>query len=68
MPEDWFDVAYINNREAILHGKRADGSEVRQTLTLTQAEAVEALNGRHDAEMQRLLRGYAGKLEVRAAP
>ena len=60
MSEDYFDLAYINHgQEVILHGRRADQSEVRQALDDAQKREVEALSGRHEAEMQKLLRGFA---------
>lgn len=58
MPEEWFDLAYVND-ELILHGKRADRSVVRVELTHKQRESVEALENRQMREMQRLLRGMA---------
>lgn len=58
MSEDWFEVAYINFDEAILHGNTADRS-VRVVLSDEQKRAVENLNERHRDEMQRLLRGMA---------
>lgn len=63
MPEDWYDIAYINNDEAILHGRRANQSLVRGVLTDPQKRAIEDLNHHHQCEMQALLRGYAGEPE-----
>jgi hypothetical protein len=59
MIDEYYEIAFINQNEAILHGKRADGSDVRTNLTITQQEAVSALDAKHQREMQALLRGYA---------
>lgn len=56
MPEDWYDIAYINFDEAILYGNQ---SEVRQTLTPEQRRMIEDMNSNHEANMQKLLRGFA---------
>jgi riboflavin synthase alpha subunit len=69
MCEDWFDVAFINmGSKAILHGRRKDGSEVERELDLREGETVQRLATRHEIEMQNLLRGMAGELEIVAAP
>lgn len=57
MSEDWFEVAYVNFDEAILHGHTADRS-VRVILTDEQKNAVVAMNERHRSEEQKLLRGF----------
>lgn len=68
MSEEWFDVAYINFGEAILHGRIVDGwdenrvrkeREVRVILSAEQKRAIEDMNTKHQLEMQRLLRGFA---------
>lgn len=68
MSEDWYDLAYINFDEVILHGRRKSGvdefgvsieRDVRVVLSSEQWEAVERLSSRHQTEMQNLLRGMA---------
>ena len=68
MPEDYFEVAYINFDEAILHGRargEIDASgvrkerEVRIVLSAEQKRAIEDMNSRHQREMQKLLREMA---------
>lgn len=59
MSEDWFDVVFINGEKAILHGNRADQTQVEIVLTEIQVGAIEALDHKHRREMQRLLRGFA---------
>lgn len=62
MSNEWFDIAYINHDEAILHGQIADERgerEVRVSLTKEQVRAVEDLNFKHQMEMNKLLRGWA---------
>lgn len=63
MPEEWFDVAYINFDEAILHGRMRDDTaehrvlrNVRVTLNEEQKRSIEDLNSRHQHEMNKLLR------------
>jgi len=59
MPEDWFEIAYINFDKAILHGRRKDQTEVEIVLTDEQKRAVEDMKFRHEMAMQKLLRGFA---------
>jgi NADH dehydrogenase FAD-containing subunit len=68
MSEEWFDVAYINFDEAILHGRMTDGMdefhvrkerEVRVVLNDAQKRLIEDMNTRHQMQMQRLLRSFA---------
>ncbi len=68
MPEEWFEVAYINFDKAILHGRVSDGFDefrcrkermIEQVLTEEQKKQIEDLNFKHDNEMQQLLRGFA---------
>jgi hypothetical protein len=60
MSEDYFDVAWIHGeRKAILHGKRADGSEVERELTMRERELFFAMDAKHSAERYRLLRSFA---------
>ena len=65
MPEEWLEVTYINSDKAILHGRVSDGidefrvrkeREIEQVLTDEQKRRVEVLNGKHQAEMTKLLR------------
>ena len=67
MPEEWFDVAYINFDEAILHGRARDGRDefgvnrerdVRVTLTDAQKRQIEDMNSDHQMAMQKLLRSF----------
>ena len=63
MSNEWFDVAYINHNEAILHGQVAPNGygserEIRQVLTDEQIAAVVDLNEAHDAAMNKLLRSF----------
>jgi hypothetical protein len=68
MPEEYFDVAYINHNKAVLHGRvragrDADGCSVERyveiVLTDEQKCEIERLNCRHDTIMQNLLRSFA---------
>ena len=61
MENEWFEVAYINFDEAILHGQMAvDGGEkqVRKVLSEQEKERVVDMNERHRAEMKALLRSF----------
>ena len=70
MPEEWFDVAYINFDKAILHGrvtvleKRGAAIHgrtermIEQVLTDEQKRAIEDLNEDHREAMQKLLRSF----------
>lgn len=57
MKENWFEIAWINNDEAILHGHKADVS-IRVTLTIEQRDALWDMNERHCTEMQELLGSF----------
>jgi hypothetical protein len=59
MPEDYFDLAYINFNKVILHGRKADQTEVDRELSLKEREEVGRLRQQHDEEMQKLLRRLA---------
>ena len=68
MSEEWFEVAYINFDEAILWGRMTAGQdeegvrqecEVRIELSADQRRQIEGMQGRHHAEMQKLLRAMA---------
>lgn len=73
MPEEWFEVAYINFDKAILHGRVMEettekyGTFIRgvkrermieQVLTDEQKNAIVDLNERHQDEMQALLKSF----------
>lgn len=67
MSEEWFDVAYINFDEAILHGRMTEGMDefrvwrerdVRQVLTDDQKRSIEEMNMTHQSAMQKLLRSF----------
>lgn len=70
MPEEYFDIAYINFDKAILHGRIRGGidanrcvieAEVEQVLTEEQSEAVVAMNAKHDAALSRLLASFVDR-------
>lgn len=73
MPEEWFEVAYINFDKAILHGRVrvpmliSNGEyfhnthgpqEIEQVLTDEQKNAIADLNEKHQDEMQKLLKSF----------
>lgn len=66
MPEEWFDVAYINFDKAIMHGRVMFTNEegfrqeryIEQVLTPSQKGALESLQSAHDLETQRLLKSF----------
>lgn len=69
MPEEWFDVAYINFK-AILHGRIMGERDenlcreeimIEQVLTKEQKRAIEDLNFEHDQAMQKLLRSFVNE-------
>lgn len=64
MPEEYFDVAYINFDKAILHGRLAGGRDqfgcrtnvyVEQVLTDEQRADISDLEAKHQLEMSRFL-------------
>jgi hypothetical protein len=70
MPEEWFEVAYINFDKAILHGRATVGqdefgcrkaADVEQVLTGEQKEQLVELNERHARETERLLAGFVDR-------
>lgn len=75
MPEEWFEVAYINFDKAILHGRImknqiiSTGSMaavrveryVEQVLTDEQKRQIEDLNSDHELAMQKLLRSFVSE-------
>lgn len=66
MPEEWFDVAYINFDKVILHGRmmftNGEGFRqeryIEQILTKDQNRQIQDLNFKHEMEMQELLKGF----------
>jgi hypothetical protein len=56
MSEDYYDVAWVNYDKAILHGTRADGTEIERVLTDDERERVYDLSHRHEREKYALLR------------
>jgi hypothetical protein len=70
MPEEWFEVAYINFDKAILHGRVMGERDenlcrkeimIEQVLTKEQKRAIEDLNFEHDEAMQKLLRSFVSE-------
>lgn len=59
MSEDYFEIAWINFTKAVLHGRRADQTEVERELTAAEREQVYDLNAKHERETQKLLRELA---------
>ena len=67
MPEEWFEVAYINFDKAILHGRVMGERDenlcrkeimIEQVLTEEQKRAIEDLNFEHEEAMQALLKSF----------
>ena len=70
MPEEWFEVAYINFDKAILHGRVMGERDenlcrkeimIEQVLTKEQKRAIQDLNFEHDQAMQKLLRSFVNE-------
>lgn len=59
MSEDHFDIAWVNYEKAILWGSRADDTQIERVLTDAERERVWAMNAKHEAAMNRLLRELA---------
>lgn len=57
MSDVWYEIAWINFHDAILHGQKHQ-DEVRIDLSKEQIERVQDLNERHRAEMQELLGSF----------
>lgn len=69
MSEDYFDVAWMCGETiAVLHGRRADGTQVYRPLSPIECGRVQRLEAKHYAAMGSLLRELAGELEIVAAP
>lgn len=67
MPEEFFDVAYINFDKAILHGRITAGVDeygcrkeayVEQVLTDEQKRMIQVLNTNHQNAMDALLGSF----------
>lgn len=70
MPEEWFEVAYINFDKAILHGHAKAGKDefgcsiersIEQELTPEQRTQVENLSSKHYRQMQALLSSFVDR-------
>lgn len=70
MPEEWFEVAYINFDKAILHGRVMGERDeylcrkeimIEQVLTNEQKRQIEDLNEEHQEAMQKLLRSFVNE-------
>lgn len=70
MPEEYFDVAYINFDKAILHGRIRGGMDanrcvieamIEQVLTDDQKSAIEDLNFKHQMAMDKLLSSFVDR-------
>lgn len=59
MSEDWFDFVGIGSDTIILFGRRADGTEFHRELTPEERERVYAMERKHGAACDRLLRELA---------
>lgn len=73
MPEEWFEVAYINFNKVILHGRIMEDTVqkrgtfiqgtkreryIEQVLTDEQKRQIEDMNEEHREAMQKLLRSF----------
>ncbi|WP_397604998.1 hypothetical protein [Sphingorhabdus sp.] len=70
MPEEYFDVAYINFDKAILHGRIRGGLDanrcvieamIEQVLTEEQKREIEDLNFEHQVAMNKLLSRFVDR-------
>ncbi len=77
MPEEYFDLAYINFDKAILHGRITAGRDaegchteayIEQVLTDNQREKVGRLGARHSDEMQKLLSSFVERPALASQP
>lgn len=59
MSEDYYDFVGINSDTIILFGRRADGAEFHRELSSEECERVHALEAKHYAQRDRLLRELA---------
>ena len=59
MSSDWFEFVMLANGMAFVHGCNADEQIVCLELGEEEVASVEALEARHHAAMQRLLRDLA---------
>lgn len=77
MPEEYFDVAYINFDKAILHGRITAGRDqfgcrieanVEQVLTEDQREQIYSLNTKHQMAMDKLLSSFVDRSIASSGP
>lgn len=70
MPEEWFDLAYINFDKVILHGRITAGRDefrvrreanIEQVLTDEQRDAVAELKYKHADELNALLGSFVDR-------
>lgn len=60
MPEEYYDLFNLYWSDVtILNGRKADGTIIQKNLTKEQLTRVEALEFKHDTELQRLLKEFA---------
>lgn len=60
MGNEYFDIAWIHGEQkAILHGKRADGSQVERELTDAERDQVFALEAKYARQRDSLMREFA---------
>ena len=60
MPEEYYDlVTLFWSDEIILNGRKVGGDIVKMTLNDQQKSRIEALQYKHDNEMQKLLKEFA---------
>lgn len=60
MPEEWFDlVSLFWSDKTILSGRKVGGEIVEKVLNQEQLNRIEALQFKHETEMQRLLKEFA---------
>jgi len=73
MPEEYFDVAYINFDKAILHGRITVGLDehrvrqeryVEQVLSEEQKRQIEDLNSAHREQLDKLLASFVDREAV----
>jgi hypothetical protein len=59
MSEDYFDVVFLNEETAILHGRTAEGVNFYRELTEDESDKICALERRYSCERDQLLRHFA---------
>lgn len=77
MPEEFFDVSYINFDKAILHGRVRLGLDenrcvreayVEQVLTADQKRQIEDLNSKHQFALDKLLASFVDRDALERTP